>query len=255
MKEKIKNLFFKFWYRYLSSIDKNAEVIFMNYGYSKDGHKIKLDETDEKNRYSIQLYHLVATGADIKGKDILEIGCGRGGGLSYLNRYLSPKSATGIDINNRAINFCKKHFTSEKINFFKCSALRINCPNNAFDVIINIESSHRYSQMDFFLREVYCNLKTGGFFLFADFRNKVEIEKLKAQVRKSNFQVIKFENITKNVFEALQFDSSRKEELIKKLLPKLLQYLGRNFAATKGSATYNSFLNGQLEYVFYILKK
>lgn len=58
MTERLKNLFFRFWYRYLSSIDKNAEVIFMNYGYSEDGHKIKLDETDEKNRYSIQLFSI-----------------------------------------------------------------------------------------------------------------------------------------------------------------------------------------------------
>lgn len=55
MKDKLKNIFFKFWYWYLSSIDKNADVIFMNYGYSKDNHKIKLDEVDEKNRYSAQL--------------------------------------------------------------------------------------------------------------------------------------------------------------------------------------------------------
>ena len=66
MKEKLKNIFFKFWYWYLSFIDKNADIIFMNYGYSKDNNKIELEETDEKNRYSIQLYHLVATGVDIK---------------------------------------------------------------------------------------------------------------------------------------------------------------------------------------------
>jgi len=87
MKEKLKNIFLKFWYLYLSAINKNAEIIFMNYGYSKDNYKIEIEETDEKNRYSIQLYHLVATGVDITGKDILEVGCGRGGGLSYINRY------------------------------------------------------------------------------------------------------------------------------------------------------------------------
>ena len=59
MKEKLKSVFFKFWYWYLCSIDKNAEIIFMNYGYSKDKQKIEFKETDEKNRYSIQLYHLV----------------------------------------------------------------------------------------------------------------------------------------------------------------------------------------------------
>ena len=70
MKEVLKNILYKIWYWYLSTIDKNAEVVFMNYGYSDSNHKIKLDENDEKNRYSVQLYDLVATGVNIRKKVI-----------------------------------------------------------------------------------------------------------------------------------------------------------------------------------------
>ncbi len=108
MKEKLRNVFFKVWYWYISTVDKNAEVIFMNYGYSKNNHNIDLEKDDEKNRYSAQLYNLVATGVDIKEKDILEVGCGRGGGLSYIHRYLLPNSSTGVDLDKKAIEFCKK---------------------------------------------------------------------------------------------------------------------------------------------------
>lgn len=254
MKE-LKNIFFKFWYWYLSAIDKNAEIIFMNYGYSKDTNKIELEETDEKNRYSIQLYHLVATGVDITGKNILEVGCGRGGGLSYINRYLSPKSVTGIDLNKKAINFCNKKYSDEQIKFLQANAQKLIFQDNTFDVIINIESAHRYSQIELFVDEVYRVLKPGGFFLFADFGDNKEINKLHTQFVKSNFQLIKFENITKNVVEALELATAGREDLLKKLLPKFLQKLGRNFAATAGSETYNSFLTGKFEYVFYVLKK
>ena len=164
MKEKLKNVFFKFWYWYLSSIDKNAEVIFMNYGYSKDNYKIGLNETDEKNRYSIQLYHLVATSVYIAGENILEVGCGRGGGLSYINRYLSPSLVTGVDLNKKAINFCNKKYSSERIKFLKANAQKLNFQKDSFDVVINVESSHRYSQIDLFINEVYRVLKPGGFF-------------------------------------------------------------------------------------------
>ncbi|MGH7787775.1 MAG: MGH1-like glycoside hydrolase domain-containing protein, partial [Candidatus Binatia bacterium] len=41
---------------------------------------ITLDDADEPNRYSIQLYHRVATQVDLAGKDVLEVGCGHGGG-------------------------------------------------------------------------------------------------------------------------------------------------------------------------------
>ena len=119
MKEKMRNIFYKIWYWYISTIDKNAEIIFMNFGYSNNAEKIKLEEADEKNRYSAQLYNLIATGVDIEGKNILEIGCGRGGGLSYINRYLSPKSVTGVDLNKKAIIFCKKHYPEKSIPFYR----------------------------------------------------------------------------------------------------------------------------------------
>jgi len=254
MKDKLKNIIFRFWYWYLSTIDKNGDIVLMNYGYSEDNSKIKLNENDEKNRYSIQLYHLVATGTEIKGKDILEVGCGRGGGLSYINRYLFPNSATGVDLNSKAVRFCKKHYSTENIKFSKANAQNLKFQDNSFDVIINVESAHRYSRMDIFLNEVYRTLRPDGVFLFADFGNNIDIEKLETLIEKSYFQIIKFENITKNVIEALKLSTPDKEILIEKLLPKFFHNLGRKFAATVGSETYNYFLSGKFEYVFYVLK-
>ena len=255
MKEKLKNIFYRIWYWYLSTIDKNADVIFMNYGYSKDNHKIKLDEVDEKNRYSAQLYNYVATGVDIRGKDILEVGCGRGGGLSYINRYLSPHSATGVDLNKKAIAFCKTYYSTKGIKFLQAKAQNLNFQDKFFDVVINIESSHRYPQMDIFLDEVFRVLKPGGFFLFADFRHKSEIETLNIQLNNSNLKFVKDENITANVLEALKLSTNEKEKLIHKIIPKLLHSVGKKFAATEGSTTYNKFSTREYEYFFFILIK
>jgi len=255
MKEKLKNIFFRFWYWYISIVDKNAEVIFMNYGYSKDNQKIELDENEEKDRYSIQLYQLAATGTDIKGKDILEIGCGRGGGLSYINRHFGPNSTIGIDLNKKAIDFCIKKYSNKKNKFFQADAQKLDFDDNAFDVVINIESSHRYSKVDLFTREVYRVLKPGGVFLFADFGNIEDLEKLNMNFKNMNFKRLKNEVITENVLEALKLSTPNREKLVIKLLPKFLQNLGRNFAATEGTTTYNQFLTREFEYVFYVLSK
>jgi ubiquinone/menaquinone biosynthesis C-methylase UbiE len=227
----------------------------MNYGYSRDNHKIKLEGRDEKNRYSVQLYHFVASGADIKGKDILEIGCGRGGGLSYINRYLLPNKATGLDLNKKAIDFCKSHYSNEHLEFIEGNAQSLNFKDNSFDVVINVESSHRYSQMDRFLAEVYRVLKPGGFFLFADFRSESELEKLSLQLKNSNFVLHKDEIITPAVLEALKLSSAEREKLIYKLTPKFLHRLGKNFAGTEGSTIYNKFAAQEFEYMSYILRK
>jgi len=255
MKTKLRSLFFKIWYWYVSTIDKNAEVIFMNFGYSKDKNKIDLNEDDEKNRYSAQLYDLVAGGVEIKDKDILEVGCGRGGGLSFVNRYYSPKTVTGIDLNSKAIQFCSKYYPKENSTFIQANAQELPLKDNMYDVVLNVESSHRYLRMDLFLNEVKRVLKSGGYLSFTDFREKRDIDKLHNLIVDAGFKIEKQEDITENVVEALKLATPSREELVHKLAPKFLHSLAKNFAATEGTETYNRFKNRYYEYVFYVLKK
>lgn len=254
MIERTRDLFFKLWYWYISAIDKHADVTFMNYGYS-NGCQIELDESDEKNRYSAQLYNYVAQDIDTKGKDILEVGCGRGGGLSYINRSFSPNTATGLDLNDSAIEFCKEYYSSEKIHFLQGNAQSLSFQNNSFDIVINVESSHRYPKMDKFTSEAHRVLKQGGLFLFTDFRPKKELDNLAALLKNSKFRTLKYEVITSNILEALKLSSTTREDLIKKLIPKYLRGIGKTFAATEGTPTYNKFMKREFEYVFYVLRK
>jgi ubiquinone/menaquinone biosynthesis C-methylase UbiE len=255
MKGFLKEIFLKIGYWYMSAVDTNAEVIFMNYGYSANNYTLKLNHEDEKNRYSIQLYNYVASAIDVKGKDILEVGCGRGGGISYINRAFSPKSATGLDLNKKAISFCNTYYTNEAITFLQGDAQKLPFQDITFDVVVNIESSHRYPQMNRFLREVNRVLKPGGYFLFADFRTKKKLAILNQQLIDSNLKVVKEIIITEHVLEALKFSSNARENLIIKLTPRILHNAGRKFAATEGTPTYNKFVNHKIEYLFYILKK
>jgi hypothetical protein len=70
-----------------------------------------------------------------------------------------------------------------------------------------------------------------------------------------DFKRLKNGIITENVVEALKLSTPNREELVRRLLPKFLQNLGRNFAAIEGTTTYNKFLTGEFEYVFYALMK
>jgi len=255
MKEKVRNIFFKIWYWYISTIDKNAEVIFMNYGYSKNNQKIILKKEDENNRYSIQLYNHTMAGIDIKEKNILEIGCGRGGGLSYINRYLSPNEVTGIDLNKKAIEFCKKKYTEENNTFLQANAQNLPFWNSSFEVVINVESSHRYPQVELFINEAYRILKPGGFFLLTDFGQSGELKMLEKHIKNAQFEIVKKENITNEVIEALSLSTPKRKVLIDKIIPTFLRGIAYQFAATEGSTTYNRFSNRYFEYVHYILKK
>jgi fatty-acid O-methyltransferase len=85
------------------------DALFFNWSYEEDPPMgLPLDAGDEPNRYPIQLYHSTATqNGGLAGKRVLEVGCGRGGGASYLTRTLTPVSYVGLDLNAASIEFCQ----------------------------------------------------------------------------------------------------------------------------------------------------
>lgn len=246
---------FRAWYWYVNSADKNAEVLFMNYGYS-NGEEVHLENTgDQGNRYSIQLYHLLANAVDFSKKHVLEIGSGRGGGLAYVNSRFKPESATGMDLDHNAVKFSNKYHTSQGLSFIQGDAQQIPLESAAYGVVMNVESSHRYPDMKMFLTEVHRVLQPGGHFLFTDFRYDYEIPALKIELQNSGLDLILEEDITQHVLKALQLDDNRRRKLVKKLAPKLLHKIALNFAGTMGSPTYNQFLNREYVYMNYVLRK
>lgn len=246
--------FMKFWYWYINRRDKNSEITFLNYGFSNHD-KLDLEEKDEFNRYPIQLYNYITSYQNIEGLEILEVGSGRGGGAGYITRRYKPKSYIGIDLNKRSIEFCNRYYLHKDLSFTHGDALNIPFENNKFDVVINIESSHRYTNMDKFLIEVHRVLKKKGFFFFADFRDNYLVDRLHSQFNNSNMEIIKMEIITRWIVKALELDHERKKNLIKYYSPLIFRPIAKDFSALKGSKTYRWFDIGRLEYLYYTMQK
>lgn len=227
----------------------------MNFGYWYDDEQIPLTEGDEKNRVSIQLYHKLTSFMDMAGLDICEIGSGRGGGLAYIHKYFKPKKTYGLDLNQRAVEFCNNYYNLDGLRFVQGDAQKLPFENDVFDVMINVESSHRYAHFDTFLKEVFRCLKPGGHFLLTDFRFDYEMEATQSHIKNSDLKVTHHEIITKNVIDALKADDERRRNLVKKLVPGILQKAALNFAGVVGSDTYKRFCNGKYVYFMYVLKK
>jgi ubiquinone/menaquinone biosynthesis C-methylase UbiE len=246
---------FRIWYWYISRADKNAEILFMNYGFSEPGNRIPLDENNEPDRYSIQLYHHLACATELKNRDIVEIGCGRGGGLSYIAKAFSPATAVGIDLDAGAVAFCKRHYATEGLSFRQGNAMDLRLESNSCDAVFNVESSHRYPDMKAFLGEVSRILRPGGSFLFTDFRYDHEMEELKRDLEGSGLAVRKERCINPEVLAALELDDERKRKLVKKLVPRFLHRIALNFAGTVGSKTWRLFASRKYIYFSFVMQK
>ena len=255
MKLNVRYLMFRIWYWYISKVDADAEITFMNYGYDDDVQKIELDPEDEPNRYSIQLYHRLASVVEIKDKSIVEIGCGRGGGLAYITKTFTPAEALGIDLEPRAIDFASRFHPLKGLSFKQGDALNIPLNDNSCDVLLNVESSHRYLNMGQFLAEVSRVLKDDGYFLFTDFRYPHEIPVLKNELIATDMELVDEQQINRNVIAALVQDTPRRKDLVEKLLPRIFHKTGFNFAGVIDSPTYKQILSEDLIYFIYIFKK
>jgi ubiquinone/menaquinone biosynthesis C-methylase UbiE len=249
------SLMYKALYWYINTIDKKKEVLFMNYGYHDSSEKIKLQDTDEINRYSIQLYHRLAKMVDLKNKDIVEIGSGRGGGLAYITKTFIPANALGIDLDMKATKFGNKQYKLNGLSFKQGNAQELPLADESVDIVLNVESSHRYPNMEKFLSEVYRTLKPGGHFLFTDFRFEVKMKGLTHLLAKYDFVKFNEQIINKEVIKALELDTARREELVNRYAPPFLRKSFHDFAGNYGSPTFNHIKSGEIVYFVLCFQK
>ncbi len=250
----IKKHIWKLWYWIVSHKDKSNEVKFMNYGYSDDQYPV-LKPEDESERFPLQLYEKLVSDYDLSGKTILEVGCGRGGGSYYIARYKKPKMYTGMDISYKAIRFCRSNYKENNLVHIQGDAQDLPFPTGSFDFVINVESSHCYPNISLFYNEVSRVLKPEGIFLYTDLRNQGNFELFSENLNNAPFEMLLNVDITKNVLNALEKDSERREDIVNRIAPKFLNKTGYTFAGVKNSRTYQQFVEGWFIYFMCTLRK
>jgi len=244
-------------YEGLSALDREADMVFMNYGWAgtDEDADVPLLPEDETNRYCIQLYHRVASAIDLAGLDVLEVGCGRGGGASFVMRYLQTRTLTGLDRARRAISFCQGHYDTPGLTFVRGDAEALEFGEATFDAVINVESSHCYGAMDRFLAGVRRVLKPGGHLLYADVREQSAVPTLRRQFGEAGLAVVEEESLSGAVLRALELDNERKRALIQKKVPRLLRPAFDQFAAMEGTeSVYETLRRGHKQYLRFVLQ-
>jgi len=247
------NLIYEFLGRRFSKADHWR---FMNYGYAFDdpSQDLALQPEDEDERYGAQLYHLVASQADLAGKRLLDVGSGRGGGASYVHRYLGPRQTIGMDFAQSAVTHCRRIYSDVAgLEFTVGDAMDMPFDSCSFDAVMNVESAHCYPVREAFLAEVLRVLKPGGSFLFIDFTTRRDHGL--PDIDAAGFEVLGEHDATPGILKALTVDKVRRRREVDRHVPFGLRWLGNLWAGGPGSWIYNDFQDGSRRYVLYHARK
>lgn len=253
-----KRLNAKITYGLLAKYIPVSDWQFMNYGYvpNVDEKPLDISGAEHNQKYSLQMYHYLATKVNLEGKDVLEVGSGRGGGANYIVRALKPAFYTGMDLAQSAVDLANKIHVHPNLKFIQGTAEEIPMNDNSVDVVINVESCHGYGSVPKFLDEVRRVLKPGGHLLLVDFRNEVaNMEIFRQQLRETGMEIISEENIGDNVIKAIEAEDESKKERIRKLVPSRWQKLFSEFAGVVGSRFHTTLKNKTRLYYRFVLKK
>ena len=119
--------------------------------------------TTPENKYLIKKI------GDIKGKKLLEIGCGFGEASVYFAKQGAEVTATDLsgEMLNIALELAKKH--NVEIKTLKSASDKIEVEDESFDIVYAGNLLH-HVDIDNTLKEVYRILRGGGIFINRSFR-------------------------------------------------------------------------------------
>jgi len=251
-----KRLNAKVTYELLAKNIPAEEWHFMNYGYVPLPNEPVLTlPANQLQQNALQMYHYLATKIPIEGKQVLEVGSGRGGGANYIAQFLKPASYIGLDLAQNAVNLANKLHCLSNLKFIQGSAEAIPLADNAIDVVVNVESCHAYGSVDKFLNEVKRVLKPGGYLLLVDFRSENNMHVLQTQIKNCGMELIEDENISNNVISSIEAEDSTKRERIERLIPTKWQKLFCQFAGVMGSPFHLTLKDGSRQYHRFVVRK
>lgn len=228
---------------------------FMNLGYvateAPQHARVELPERMVGRQY-VKLVLEVFGDADLDGRRVLDVGCGRGGTIHTLHSYRRPALAVGLDLTAGAVGFCRAHHRFPSTWFVRGNAERLPFADASFDAVTNIESSHHYSAITDFYRDVHRVLAPGGRFLYATLLSQEQLARDEALLAGLGFVCRRAQDITPNVLAACNqdrrgvfgsFESGEENPWI------------ANAVSMPGSDTYNFMASGRALYKMYTYEK
>lgn len=248
----------RFEYRAINRRYESTGRNCVNYGWVPLDDSRELPEIPPEqhaDRLGLQLYWRVAAPGDIAGKDVLEVGCGRGAGTAFLATAMGARSVLGIDLTESSVKWCQQRWRQPNVTFRVGDAENIPLADGAVDAVVNLESAHNYPDITKFFAESFRVLRSGGVFLMADMCFGPLVDEIRQQISEAGFVLDEEEDISPNVVAALEADAALRSAWVNSNFPRLLRPAALEFAGTPGSGLFQALTTGDVRYMRFTARR
>ena len=101
---------------------------------------------------------------DLRGKDVLDLGCGYGWHCKYAADH-GAQNVIGIDLSEKMISEARSRNSHERIEYHVASLVDWIYPSAAYDVVVSSLVLHYVEDLDMVYRMVHKTLRPGGAFV------------------------------------------------------------------------------------------
>lgn len=232
----------------------------MNCGYLPAQPRAQVPATQQNERLSYELYEQLVADSPLAGRDMLELGAGRGGGAQYLHRTHTPRRLVALDYAPSSVRWCRRHWGKPGLEFVVGDATNPPFPPASFDVIVAVEVTHCVLDKARFFSAAAQLLRPGGHLLIADFFYRRPdanhaLAKFEAASAHPALRRVAADDWTAGVIAAIEADSARRTAEITASVPRFLQATALGFTSTTKSSTYVALREGRTVYRRYVFER
>jgi SAM-dependent methyltransferase len=227
---------------------------FINYGFIPEGDEgeARIDaDSYLLNPKSARLVAELIGDTVMAGRVVLDVGCGRGGTVSLVDRHFDPRMVIGIDLSWEGVAYCRSRYRSPRMRFLEGDAERLPFDDGSIDVVTNVESSHCYPNIDEFYRGVARVLAPGGMFLYTDFLPTEAFDRALQTLGDAGLRIRADRDITGNVLRSLDEEGEKRTETLDDLRERGIE----DFFGVPGSTPYSAMSSGRSAYRILRLEK
>ncbi|MBE0466285.1 MAG: class I SAM-dependent methyltransferase [Candidatus Desulforudis sp.] len=136
---------------------------------------------------------------DFQAVNLLDIGCGNGKLLFYMQRRVPEAFLTGIDLSERCIRQANRYLVryrhsvdDSKLRFMVGDIVSLPFEDDRFDKVVSTCALHHFPDLTLSFAEIHRVLKTGGKALMYDFRKEASYEDVCQTMREWSANKIRF---------------------------------------------------------------